>query len=117
MMSRSDNAYSLLYNTPTGGDARIQGNIRFEEFTALDGETSHFVLTCISEGGPATTVRWFLDEEELVGADAVSLLDDPVTAHYTHTLTVMGRTQGEYSCTVANNKPFNNIQSLPVAGR
>jgi hypothetical protein len=105
-----------LHFTPTGGDARIQGEIGFQEFAGADGETSHFVLTCISAGGPATTVIWRRDNVQLNGDDRTSVLDDPVTAHYTHTLTVMGRTEGEYACIVANDKPFTNIQYLTVAG-
>jgi len=33
------------------------------------------------------------------------VLDNPVTAQYTHTLTVTGRLGGLYQCTVSNNKP------------
>ena len=33
------------------------------------------------------------------------MLDDPVTAQYTHTLTVTGRLGGQYQCAVSNNKP------------
>ena len=42
---------------------------------------------------------------DLEGAQTV--LDDPVIAQYTHTLTVTeaGRQGGLYTCTVANNKP------------
>ncbi|CAI8047585.1 hypothetical protein GBAR_LOCUS26302, partial [Geodia barretti] len=36
-----------------------------------------------------------------------TVLNYPVTAQYTHTLTVTGRLPGLYNCTVANNKPSN----------
>ena len=53
-------------------------------------DTSHghqfkITLTCISTGGPATTVTWSRDSEIVSGG--VTVLDDPVTAQYTHTLT------------------------------
>ena len=42
------------------------------------------------------------------------MLDDPVTAQYTHTLTVTERQGGQYQCTVSNNKPSHNSTSLTV---
>ena len=41
------------------------------------------------------------------------MLDDPVTARYTHTLTVTAT--GVYICTVANNKP-SSASSASIAG-
>ena len=68
----------------------------------LDNEASpQFTLTCISAGGPATTVTWTRDSVTVTeGTETV--LDDPVTAQYTHTLTVTGRLGGNYTCTVTN---------------
>ena len=42
------------------------------------------------------------------------MLDDPVTAQYTHTLTVTGRLGGQYQCTVANSKPSEASAQLTV---
>ena len=59
-------------------------------------------LTCISTGGPATTVTWTRGSVTITeGTETV--LNDPVTAQYTHTLNVTKG--GLYTCTVANNKP------------
>ena len=70
----------------------------------LNGPNPQFSLTCVSTGGPATTVTWTRDSTTVTeGTETV--LDDPVTAHYTHTLTVSGKIPGLYSCTVKNNKP------------
>ena len=70
----------------------------------LNGPSPQFTLICISTGGPATTVTWTRDSVTVTeGTETV--LDDPVTAQYTHTLTVTGRLGGLYTCTVANNKP------------
>ena len=46
------------------------------------------------------------------------MLDDPVPAQYTHTLTVTGRLGGHYQCTVSNNRPStaNAIAQLSVEG-
>ena len=66
----------------------------------LDGTSPQFTLTCISTGGPATTVTWTRDSVT-VTEGTESVLTDPVTANYTHTLT--GRLRGLYTCTVANN--------------
>ena len=44
------------------------------------------------------------------------MLDDPVTAQYTHTLTVTGRLGGQYQCNVSNNKPSWDTDSFEVQG-
>ena len=72
----------------------------------LNGASPQFTLTCISTGGPATTVTWTRDSTTVTEGNT-TVLNDPVTANYTHTLTVWGRLGGLYSCTVANNKPSN----------
>ena len=73
-----------------------------------------FTLTCISTGGPATTVTWTRDSVTVTeGTETV--LDDPATAQYTHTLT--GSTAGVYTCTVANNKPSSDSANYTVPGK
>ena len=44
------------------------------------------------------------------------MLDDPVTGQYTHTLTVTERQAGNYTCTVANNKPSSDSATITVQG-
>ena len=79
----------------------------------LDGPSPQFTLTCISTGGPATTVTWTRDSVTVTeGTETV--FDDPVTAQYTHTLTVTGTLGGLYTCTVANNKPSSDAAVLMV---
>ncbi|CAI8030317.1 Receptor-type tyrosine-protein phosphatase delta, partial [Geodia barretti] len=71
-----------------------------------------FTLTCISTGGPATTVTWTRDSTT-VTQGTQTVLNDGVTAQYTHTLT--DRTAGLYTCVVANN--VSNVSAkLPVQG-
>ena len=68
-------------------------------------------LTCISTGGPATTVIWTRKSPGHVvtvlnGISQVSVLDNPVTGQYTHTLRVSQIDVATvYECFVSNNKP------------
>ena len=64
-----------------------------------DGE---FTLTTISTGGPATNVTW-TRFSTTVSRGTKTVLENPVSAQYTHTLTVIGRLEGPYTCTVSNN--------------
>jgi hypothetical protein len=59
-------------------------------------------LTCISIGGPATTVNWTRDSTNVVEGYG-TVLNDASTANYTHTLSVTK--PGMYRCKVSNNKP------------
>ena len=79
------------------------------------GESPRFTLTCISTGGPATTVTWTRDSET-VSEGNMTVLDDRETAQYTHTLTVSGRLGGLYQCNVSNNKPSSDSAQLDVQG-
>ena len=70
-----------------------------------NGTSAWFTVTCITTGGPATTVTWTRDTDTVTeGAETV--LDDRVTAQYTHTLIVTEPTtfNATYSCTVSNKK-------------
>ena len=71
-----------------------------------DGTSPQFTLTCISTGGPATTVIWTRDTTTVTEGNETVLLN-PITAEYVHTLKVTGDIKGRYTCTVANNKPSN----------
>ena len=79
----------------------------------VDSDLIGGTFTCISTGGPATTVTWTRDSVEVVGN---TMLDDPVTAQYTHTLTVTEILVGLYTCTVANNKPSTASATITVPG-
>ena len=97
------------------GDITISDNITFTEDSDLNGASPQFTLTCISTGGPATNVTWTRDSDNVTdGTETV--LDDRVTAQYTHTLTVTGRLGGLYTCTVANDKPSSDSAQLNVQG-
>ena len=86
------------------GDITIPSGMTLTVGADLNGTSPQFTLTCISTGGPATTVTWTRDSGSVVG-DEMTVLDNATTAQYTHTLTVTGRLGGLYTCTVSNNKP------------
>ena len=91
----------------------FDGILYFSEVLQVNGTSPQFTLTSISTGGPATTVTWTRDSTT-VTEGTQTVLNDPVTAQYTHTLTVT--TGGEYTCTVANNKPSSDSVYLVVKG-
>ena len=97
------------------GNVTLHSNIVFTLDSELTAETPQFTLTCTSTGGPATTVTWTRDSGEVSG-EKMTVLNDPVTAHYTHTLTVTGRLGGLYACNVSNNKPSFAVKHLTVVG-
>ena len=106
---------SLAFIYP--GDITISDNMTITVDSDLNGASPQFTLTCISTGGPATTVTWTRDSDTVTeGTETV--LDDRVTAQYTHTLTVTGRLGGLYTCTVANDhdKPSEDSAQLRIQG-
>ena len=97
------------------GIVTISDDVTLTVDSNLNGPSPQFTLTCISTGGPATTVTWTRDSVPVTeGTETV--LDDPVTAQYTHTLTVTGRLPGLYTCTVANSKPSEASADFTVHG-
>ena len=97
------------------GDVNISGGVEVTVNSDLNGDSPQFTLTCISTGGPATTVTWTRDSTTVTeGTETV--LDDPVTAQYTHTLTVTGRRPGTYTCTLENNKPSIDLATVTLTG-
>ena len=81
----------------------------------LNEASPQFTLTCISTGGPATNVTWTSDSVTITG-ETETVLDNPLTAQYTHTLTVTGGLGGLYTCTVSNDKPSEDSAQLDVLG-
>ena len=97
------------------GSVTIASDVVLNVNTDLSGGNFQFTLTCISTGGPATFVTWTRDFTTVTeGTETV--LEDPVTAEYTHNLTVTGRLGGLYTCNVSNDKPSIDSNSLFVEG-
>ena len=97
------------------GHITISGNMKFTVDSDLNGASPQFTLTCISTGGPATTVTWTRDSVT-VTERTETVLDIRTTAQYTHTLTVTGRLGGLYTCSVANHKPSNDLAQFTAEG-
>ena len=97
----------------TAGSVSIPSAIVLTVDSDLNGPSPQFTLTCISTGGPATTVTWTKDSTTVTEGNE-TVLNDPVTAQYTHTLTVTRRQEGLYNCTVKNNKPSSASVALNV---
>ena len=88
---------------------------RFTLTVDTDGASPQFTLTRISTGGPATTVIWTRDTTP-VTEGIQTVLVNPTTAEYLHTLKVTGDIKGRYTCTVANNKPSNASATMECEG-
>ena len=67
----------------------------------LDIDNS-FTLTCISTGGPPTTVSWTRGSTTVITEGTNTVLNDGVMAKSTHTLLVTDRRAGLYRCAIAN---------------
>ena len=78
-------------------------NIIFTEDSDLNGASPLFKLTCISTGGIPFSATWTRDGDSITERTATKLVDR-VTSQYNHTLTVRGRIEGVYSCTVSGNE-------------
>ena len=84
-------AHTLLL-TSTTGDVSISGGFTTVD---IDGASSQFTLTCISTGGPATTVSWTRGSTTVTEGNETVLVN-PTTAEYLHTLKVTGDIKGRY---------------------
>ena len=120
LYNRRNGIYRVMLNFTDeiplfSGNIMVYDDLAMTVDSDLNGASPQFTLTCISTGGPATTVNWTRDSVTVTeGTETV--LDDPVTAQYNHTLTVTGRLRGLYTCTVANNKPSSDSGSYKVLG-
>ena len=106
----------LLHIHASAGDVTIPAGMNFALDHDSNVESPQFTLTCISTGGPATAVIWTRNSKPVLGESTHTVLDNPVTAQYTHTLTVTGRKGGLYECNVTNNKPSTAIAKYTVRG-
>ena len=81
----------------------------------LNGASPQFTLTCISTGGPATTVTWTRNMGT-VTEGTETILVNGIRAEYNHTLTVIGRLEDHYKCTVDNEASPEISKELNVHG-
>ena len=97
----------------TAGLITVFDNITFTLDSDLNGDSPQFTLTCNSTRGPATTVTWTRDSITVTeGTETV--LNDPVTAQYNHTLS--GTMTGIYTCSVYNNQSSGASANITLQG-
>ena len=79
-----------------------------ELLTEADVNPPQFILTCLSERGPVTSVSWernsAMVEEDEDHVTSQILVDTTEETQYENRLTVTGRETGQYRCTVSNNR-------------
>ena len=103
--------HALEYLLLPSGVVRITDPypLRLNRVTAptADHDPPVFNLTCISAGGPATTVTWTRDGAPASGVTSQTVVDQQ-TATYHNTLTVTGRLFGNYRCTITNARTLRH---------
>ena len=109
-ITKVDHVHKLIYDF-TSGVIDVQSVV----FTLDNITRLQFTLTCISIGGPATTVTWTRDSQTALGERRSEVVNG-VTAQYNNTLTVTGRLGGLYTCTVTNNLSAGVSSELHVKG-
>ena len=82
------------------------------EFELITDST--FRLTCISTGGPATTVTWTRDNVTITEGTETHYVT--YGGNYTNILTVTERLEGLYTCTVANDRLSTDSATITVQG-
>ena len=102
------------------GDVTSIDPLQFSLTSAVTTDPPVFTLTCVSTGGPATTVTWTRDGAA-VPYNAKHVLTQTVTdtfiITYNNVLTVTGREPGNYVCSVTNDRTAQSATaSLTVAG-
>ena len=88
----------------------LSGGMNFT-FNMTDSSST---LTCISTGGPPTNVTW-IRGSTVVTEGTNTVLNNGVTAQFTHTLLVTDRRAGLYRCAIAN-KASSVSAELTVQG-
>ena len=84
--------------------------------SALTADPPVFTLTCVSTGGPATTVTWTRDGTAVTGDTSQTVVDQQAII-YNNTLMVTGRLPGSYTCSVSNDRTDQpSTASLTVVG-
>ena len=95
------------------GEVTITHQLRFSLVTTPTADPPVFALTCISTGGPATTVTWTRDGAPATGITSQSVVD-LMAITYLNTLTVTGRLLGNYQCRVTNDRTVQPATSASL---
>ena len=92
----------------------ITDPVQFSLKTTFTADPPVFTLTCVSTGGPTTTVTWTRDGAAATGVTSQTVTSS-LTATYVNTLTVTGRLPGNYQCSVTNDRS-TAVRALTVQG-
>ena len=98
------------------GNITNSDKIVFALNSDISKDSPQFTLTCISTGGPATTVTWTRDSVTVTEGTETMLVNG-TTAVFNHTLTVTERLGGLYVCSVSNKvSPKESTAELNING-
>ena len=90
-------------------------NVSFTLHTELRASVPEFTISCLTHGGPASTVGWIVDglslrESDIDHETSQVILDTSHNSVYDNRLRVRGRRAGTYYCTITGH--FINYTSL-----
>ena len=95
---------SLMWNT---GQLNSLVYTNFTLHTELRASVPEFTISCRTHGGPATTVQWTVNgvpvQEDRYHETSQLILDTSLNSVYDNRLSVRGRRNGTYNCTIGNN--------------
>ena len=81
--------------------------MNFTLHTELRASVPEFTISCRTHGGPATTVQWTVNgvpvQEDRYHETSQLILDTSLNSVYDNRLSVRGRRNGTYNCTISNN--------------
>ena len=83
-------------------------NVSFTLHTELRASVPEFTISCLTHGGPATTVRWTVEgvtvqELNIDYETSQVILDTSHNSVYDNRLRVRGRRTGTYYCTITGH--------------
>ena len=83
-------------------------NVSFTLHTELRESVPEFTISCLTHGGPATTVSWIVDnavpvQEDIDHETSQVILDTSHNSVYDNRLRVRGRRAGTYYCRITGH--------------
>ena len=96
-------------------------SITFNLTTDERADNSEFTITCRTQGGPATRVRWFRGQDPILIKNNASyglsqhIVNGSEVTVYDNKLEVRGRRYGEYTCILGSGDEFQ--KSIDVSGK